>query len=222
MDDVCAFNPCENANNGSRGFCNGHYKQFLKGWELAPLRKTGDPYRECKFEGCSNKHDSYDLCATHSKKLRKGLELSPLRKVGNDPLERDEEGRKLCYSCDRWLLEVNFHSHSRRKDGLYSSCKDCANNQARMKRYSMDEYWYDNKLLEQNGCCPICRREFSKNLLGHVDHDHNCCPGKYSCGKCLRDILCWTCNKGIGQLNDDIDRLKFAVDYLQKHKRQNG
>lgn len=31
----------------------------------------------------------------------------------------------------------------------------------------------------------------------YVDHDHKCCSGDKSCGKCVRGILCPGCNTGM-------------------------
>lgn len=27
-----------------------------------------------------------------------------------------------------------------------------------------------------------------------VDHDHDCCPGGWSCGRCVRGLICSECN----------------------------
>ena len=52
----------------------------------------------------------------------------------------------------------------------------------------------------------------------NVDHDHDCCPGQSSCGKCIRGLLCLTCNRALGLLKDDPMRVRAAADYLENTK----
>jgi|SRR5674476_66221 len=66
-----------------------------------------------------------------------------------------------------------------------------------------------------NGLCWSCQ-EFPATA---VDHDHSCCPGIASCGKCVRGLLCHGCNCGMGLLGDSIDRLERAVRYLTDHQQ---
>lgn len=47
-----------------------------------------------------------------------------------------------------------------------------------------------------------------------VDHDHSCCPGPRSCGKCVRGLLCGGCNESAGRLGEDPDRLLALAAYL--------
>jgi hypothetical protein len=70
---------------------------------------------------------------------------------------------------------------------------------------------YDRMLIAQNNCCAICKStskgdKRSKNF--HVDHCH-------ATGK-IRGLLCSACNKGLGLFTDSQDKLKGAIEYLQK------
>jgi len=54
---------------------------------------------------------------------------------------------------------------------------------------------------------------------------NRCCPTKFKgsgllltkCGKCIRGLLCTSCNSGLGMFSDDVERLISAISYLQKH-----
>lgn len=62
-----------------------------------------------------------------------------------------------------------------------------------------------------DGKCQICQRN---DVALNIDHDHKCCPGPYSCGKCIRGLLCRDCNTALGKFKDDLDRMRAAVKYL--------
>jgi hypothetical protein len=76
---------------------------------------------------------------------------------------------------------------------------------------SLDEY---NAILEdQGGVCAICGDAETKMWKGRlcnlaVDHDHK--TGR------VRGLLCSNCNRGIGLLQDDIERLQAAINYLKE------
>lgn len=61
------------------------------------------------------------------------------------------------------------------------------------KAYDLTVEQYQKLVDAQDGVCAICDQPPKKNRL-HVDHDHSCCPGKVSCGKCIRGLLCTSCN----------------------------
>lgn len=52
----------------------------------------------------------------------------------------------------------------------------------------------------------------------HIDHDHACCPGKESCGKCVRGTLCGPCNWALGLLGDSEERCVALVNYLRSRR----
>jgi predicted nucleic acid-binding Zn ribbon protein len=119
---------------------------------------------------------------------------------------------KVCAKCG---VEINA-IRSRRK---YCSqkCKDAARSRAqlRWKRvltlYNLTQTEWEDILQLQGGVCAICQKE---SRTWHTDHNHSCCPGKVSCGKCVRGILCNKCNQAIGLLHENIESLERAARYL--------
>lgn len=70
---------------------------------------------------------------------------------------------------------------------------------------------YDRLFEFQNGLCAICGKPESAILFGKpkrlaIDHDHD--SGQ------VRGLLCSRCNTAIGLMNDDVDILEKAQDYL--------
>jgi hypothetical protein len=54
-----------------------------------------------------------------------------------------------------------------------------------------------------------------------VDHDHTCCPGKKSCGKCVRGLIHWSCNMVLGFVRDNPAPLQGLIAYLAQHAPSN-
>jgi Recombination endonuclease VII len=67
-------------------------------------------------------------------------------------------------------------------------------------------------LKTKSGLCPIC----DKRPQAVIDHDHDCCPGPLSCGKCVRGFICTGCNTGLGWLGDTADTIYKAYKYLKE------
>lgn len=77
---------------------------------------------------------------------------------------------------------------------------------------TVEEYW---ALYEaQGGRCALCVRASGQTRRLSVDHDHGCCPGKTSCGKCVRGLLCRPCNTLLGRARDAIEFFQRCIDYL--------
>lgn len=83
-------------------------------------------------------------------------------------------------------------------------------------RYGITVAQYDALLSAQDGKCAICEATACKSGRAFaVDHDHACCPGRESCGACVRGLLCANCNRAIGMFNDSPERLEVAAAYLR-------
>ena len=69
------------------------------------------------------------------------------------------------------------------------------------RKYGLPRGWYG----QQGDQCSICKRSGMKMV---IDHNHQ--TGE------VRGLLCHACNVGIGNLGDDVDRVRSALEYLIK------
>jgi Recombination endonuclease VII len=85
---------------------------------------------------------------------------------------------------------------------------------------SIDEY---NRLFTKQRCeCAICQESIKTNRNFAIDHNHKCCPGKKSCGKCIRGLLCNRCNTILGLGDDSILLFQSIIAYLERTKNVNS
>ena len=150
----------------------------------------------------------------------------------------DVAGSKSCNKCGQVKPLTQYSRAASTRDGRRGECKACAReisdqwrqaNQARWWRtyrqrmYGISWERYQMMLSAQEGVCAICRRpevikannrRTTRPLC--VDHDHQCCPGKSSCGKCIRGLICSRCNRGLGAFRDDRRVIAAALTYLDK------
>lgn len=92
---------------------------------------------------------------------------------------------------------------------------------SKLKRHGLTPDQYAKILTDQQGLCAICRNPETRIVRGTlcamaIDHDHKCCSGPFSCGKCVRGLLCDQCNKALGCFNDNPSRLRRAAEYLER------
>lgn len=152
---------------------------------------------------------------------------------------------KLCQRCGIEKSLDYFHKHSKTKDGRQPKCKACALEMARdnyrknperasasakrwaeknpsrrkeiaynsklKSNYGIELAGYQRMLEQQDGKCAICGGEGgagrSEVFKLFVDHCHT--TGK------IRGLLCMKCNSGLGYFEDDIMKMKSAIQYLQ-------
>lgn len=76
-----------------------------------------------------------------------------------------------------------------------------------VKTYGITLDDYNRRLESQDGRCAICRRLPRKYVLC-VDHDHK--TGR------IRGLLCIRCNRHLGAVGDNLERVMKFVEYLKK------
>lgn len=109
------------------------------------------------------------------------------------PIESFSRGQWLCRPCN-----TDYMREHRAKDPHYATRANLRT------KYRLTLEQYDVMLAAQDGHCAVCPALPGKQRL-HVDHDHRCCPGKKTCGKCIRGLLCYPCNGKLGLLESDTE-----------------
>lgn len=141
---------------------------------------------------------------------------------------------KQCSHCKITKPIDRFSGSNRYASGYRSDCKDCCADQHQRWRkknpirykeritlwkYGINMQEYNRLFQIQGGMCAICKKHQSelKMALG-VDHNHSCCPGSRSCGKCVRGLLCQNCNVALGFMGDNLERIDSMRQYLVRYK----
>jgi hypothetical protein len=128
--------------------------------------------------------------------------------------------RKGCIDCLAEGITTNrkapypgprCHSHNRIKK---AQRKNVSREQRWMSVYNLtaEQYWAIYAFQDER--CAICRKARGISKALSVDHDHACCDGPTSCGNCVRGLLCTTCNKFLGHINDSVESARRMVEYL--------
>lgn len=165
-------------------YCEPHWRRFRKGDDLSRPIEARNGKQGCGVEGCNRKHDSKGLCGLHYARWVRGEALEA-------PVVYGYKGCIIpgC-SRDHWSQRM------------------CRRHADQAKRYNIS---VEGMVWVMEQPCQICGVELEKP---YIDHDHSCCPGDVSCGRCVRGVLCSTCNLGLGGFKDDPDLLRSAIQYL--------
>jgi hypothetical protein len=119
-------------------------------------------------------------------------------------------GRNKEKPCDDCRIASNKYRRDKRAKDVESLGYD----PRRFKRHNITKIKYDVLFNKHDGKCWICK----VSSAVHIDHDHSCCAGGWSCGNCVRGLLCSNCNTAIGLLKDNKVLLLEAIKYLSKEQ----
>jgi len=120
---------------------------------------------------------------------------------------------KVCEYCENQYIAARSNQRfcSRQCRYLVTSRAWRARNPAKLKSAGMKDRAKNYtltvlqlRLLLAEGCyAPGCGVLGDGKTGLHIDHDHACCPGKRSCGKCVRGALCRFHNLYLAYLEKD-------------------
>lgn len=192
----------------TQGLCTHHYQNFhyltTKGAEKSRRNRKLTDYDgvktvpACTFPGCTNLEFNPGLCAGHYYQGLRGEEMRPLRERANCPVA----------GC------MDSFNIKQTRSGV------CRTHSSMMWKFSITRERLI-EIMEPLVCSsPGCTR--TERLS--IDHDHSCCNydsvrgHKVSCGKCVRGLLCSTCNTALGLLGEDTQRIAGLLSYLENTK----
>ncbi len=162
----------------------------------------------CSVGGCEKPARTLGMCNMHHQRVARHGDPNVLlrpQKAANPTCS--EEG---CSRSHRALGLCDMHWQRNRVATTDYRLRQRAGN------YMLSVGDFNALLVAQEGKCAVCGADDSPL---RVDHDHRCCPGKGSCGGCVRGLLCHNCNTSLGLLADDPNRLLAAAAYLMTHEK---
>jgi hypothetical protein len=141
---------------------------------------------------------------------------------------------KLCVRCGVEKPLDLFAKGKNYKDGRRGTCKQChtsymteyynsnpdkkaakiklnTGKDTNWKRHKLTEKTFQEMVDKYDGKCYAC----NINKATNIDHDHSCCSGSRSCGKCVRGVLCNQCNTALGLVKDSKETLNNLINYLK-------
>lgn len=104
---------------------------------------------------------------------------------------------KYCRTCQR-----TYQRGKSRRNGAAHAFRS---------KYGITVEDFERIAEQQGGKCAICGRLASQCTWSKLVVDHCHKTGR------VRALLCDACNKGIGTLGDDPNRLRAAAEYLERH-----
>lgn len=148
------------------------------------------------------------------------------------------DGKIECPCCNEWKTLEDFYKWPSGTYGISWNCKECTKAKARAnhkahrekgaehwethrkkyrvrhykKKYGLTLEEFEDKLESQGNECEICKESLDVNdnsKKAHMDHNHT--TGE------LRGILCSKCNQGLGSFYESKEKLKSAIEYLEKY-----
>lgn len=232
---ICSVSWCESrANSRANGsMCQAHYFAQWRGKnpEQYVPRKDSTTKRmfdkKCWVAECPKRASSHSLCKVHDRRARTGRLQVPtsLGVKLNAPCSfegctRPYETRKLCHSHYSQLLAgkplAPLRDYGKYIKGEHvcaiTKCNKratnrglCSGHSSLLRNYKIDLDRLQELLAVEQCANPGCTN--TKRL--HIDHDHET--------GAVRGMLCSGCNTSLGQLREDVARIRGLAEYKLLH-----
>jgi DNA repair exonuclease SbcCD ATPase subunit len=161
----------------------------------------------------------------HLKEYKKAYRLANLEKIKKHSKKYRNANKDKIKETNRIYHAENKDERNKQMTKYRIANRDKLNEIAKSKRtpeknkkyaikstYGLTLEQYNSMLNQTGGKCPICDVEFKRK--GDGGGKHPCVDHCHKTGK-VRGIICSKCNAGIGNLNDNIQRIRKAADWLE-------
>lgn len=186
---------------------------------VLPARITSRPLAYCGGYACHNDERVCQRCGAMFARRADGA----TGKYCSEPCQPGTSPSLVAHSCAR------CGKRGRSSDRLWPYVCDECRYPIRLAIAQLRDHhvpWDLVLRLFDDPGCAICHRDIlgatvrtgsgrARSALV-VDHDHACCPGGKSCGRCVRGFLCGGCNTGIGLFSENAAVIRAAADYLDR------
>lgn len=221
----------------ARGWCQKCYWRMRRNGTLG--RKNAVNTGTCSVDGCERKAFAKNLCSIHYQRsehpLKTTWKLLRSRAQGAYPPEWDDFEKFLSAVGERpsphhqlkrpnpllpwstinmvWREPLHTGKRKRTREEMIEYVRTWE----LRKKYSLTREQYADMNKAQNGLCAICskpetrRHARTKRVMDLVvDHCHR--TGN------VRGLLCSNCNGGLGSFDDDVEKLRAAIAYLERFR----
>ena len=152
--------------------------------------------RECVLKWCS-----------------RSLISDPSKRRDLSRLKTDKDGRQ-CRRCKAYKPWSEYSIARTRVHGREVYCKACRAASRFKRSYGITSSYYQKLSDLQGGVCAICGEKETAMGSGRsirplsVDHDH--------ATDAVRGLLCSKCNTAVGLMDDSVNKLSKAIEYLSR------
>lgn len=172
--------------------CSKHYSRNNRYGNANFVKQEKDGPKICTVGNCKRKKKAKGLCEAHYARFKRHgdkFDSGPIRKN----IVYGENDVCIVPQCYENPHAVNL----------------CRNHYNQKHKHKLN-FFKIIHLFEKG--CMICK---SFECLS-IDHDHNICSEKIACEKCFRGILCGNCNRALGIVGDNKERLMSMIQYLER------
>ncbi len=218
LDD---FHRNSTARDGRRTECKACMCERTRNYYAAHLRQNYDTgptrstCRQCRaeFEYMKSTGPRRAYCSERCRyaggeDLKKARAPEHVRRCGCGSTDVARVGRPVCHDCKKDKRGRTDEARARERRRI-------------LRLYNIDQDYYVALVVKQKNRCAVCRTDTpgGRGQSWAIDHDHQCCPGKGSCGNCVRGLLCNGCNLTLGYAGDDSARLHALANYIENARQ---